>query len=42
MDTLLSPEQEELLKQTRDVLGDLREILAETTATAPLASRRGI
>lgn len=33
MDTILSPEQEELLKQTRDILGDLREVLAETTAT---------
>lgn len=33
MDTILSPEQEELLKQTRDVLGDLREVLAETTAS---------
>ncbi len=33
MDTLLSPEQEDLLKQAREVLGDLREILAETTAS---------
>lgn len=30
MDTILSPEQEDLLKQTREVLGDLRESLAET------------
>lgn len=34
MDAILSPEQEDILKQTRDVLGDLREVLAQTTATA--------
>ena len=32
MDAILSPEQEELLKRTRNTLGDLRDILAETTA----------
>lgn len=34
MDAILSPEQEELLKRTRDVLGDLRELLSETAASA--------
>jgi small GTP-binding protein len=34
MDAILSPEQEEILKRTRDTLGDLRDVLAETTATA--------
>lgn len=33
MDALLSPEQEELLKRTRNTLGDLRDVLATTTAT---------
>lgn len=32
MDAILSPEQEELLKRTRNTLGNLRDILAETTA----------
>ena len=32
MDAILSPEQEELLKRTRNTLGDLRDMLAETTA----------
>ncbi|MCP5097871.1 MAG: GTP-binding protein [Chloroflexi bacterium] len=34
MDAILSPEQEELLKRTRNTLGDLRDVLSETTATA--------
>ena len=29
MDAILSPEQEELLKRTRNTLGDLRDILAK-------------
>lgn len=33
MDAILSPEQEDLLKRTRDVLGDLRELLSETAAS---------
>lgn len=33
MDAILSPEQEELLKRTRDTLGDLRDMLAETAAS---------
>lgn len=34
MDAILSPEQEDLLKRTRNTLGDLRDILAETTAVS--------
>ncbi len=33
MEPILSAEQDELLKQTRDTLGHLREIMAETEAT---------
>ena len=33
MQAILTHEQEELLKRTRDVLGDLRDTLAETAAT---------
>ncbi|MFQ5419868.1 MAG: dynamin family protein, partial [Anaerolineae bacterium] len=32
MDAILNSEQEELLKRTRDVLGQLRDVLADTTA----------
>lgn len=34
MDPILSPEQEEILKRTRDVLGRLRDVLSGTNATA--------
>ena len=30
MDTILNQEQEDLLRRTRDVLGELRDVLAET------------
>jgi len=45
MDTILSQEQEELLRRTRDVLGELRDALAETavpkdTRTALIESIR--
>lgn len=33
MNAILSPDQEDLLKRTRDVLGDLRDLLAETAAS---------
>ncbi len=33
MEAILNIEQEELLKRTRDVLGDLRDMLADTAAT---------
>ncbi len=33
MDAILTPEQEELLKRTRDTLGQLRDLLADTNAT---------
>ena len=34
MDAILSPEQEDLLKRTRETLGDLRDVLGGTTASA--------
>ena len=34
MELILNAEQDELLKQTRDILGHLREVLAETEATS--------
>lgn len=40
METVLSPTQEELLKQTRDVLGHLRDTLAE--ASAPIDDRTAL
>ncbi len=33
MDSILTPEQEELLKRTREILGQLRDLLGSTTAT---------
>jgi len=33
MEAILTPEQEELLKRTRDILGHLRDLLADTNAT---------
>ncbi|MFQ5399037.1 MAG: dynamin family protein [Anaerolineae bacterium] len=33
MEAILNPEQEELLKRTRDVLGQLRDVLADTAAS---------
>lgn len=33
MENILNPEQEELLKRTRDVLGQLRDVLADTAAS---------
>lgn len=35
MENILNSEQEELLKRTRDVLGQLRDVLADTAASAP-------
>lgn len=34
MDTILNSEQEELLKRTRDTLGQLRDVLADTAASS--------
>jgi hypothetical protein len=33
MDAILNPEQEELLKRTRDTLGRLRDLLGDTAAS---------
>lgn len=35
MENILNPDQEELLKRTRDVLGQLRDVLADTASPPP-------